>query len=141
MKKGKLYLIISDNGVNKNKIFEYKNKTKATIFIPPNSTELYSIEPETHVHPKEMKVVAARFKNLVDFGWRIYIITNNYLLMKWLSILFNDKDILYITITKKRDDGKFEAKYFNEYLKVSPNWITEAYDELHNREILETLGV
>jgi predicted ATPase len=110
---------------------------------PGDSGPLLWDEPEANLNPKLLKKLVEILIVLSRNGQQIILATHDYVLLKWLDLLINkDKDDSVRFHSLYRDQHTFEIKITStdDYLKIMPNPIDEAFGFLINQEIENDMG-
>ncbi len=107
---------------------------------PGMSGPLFWDEPETNLNPKLMKAVVSIFLELARGGQQIFLATHDYVLVKWFDLLTQPDDRIIFHTLYRNDEGIMELSSTDDYLKICPNAIDDAYAELVDREIAHSMG-
>lgn len=110
---------------------------------PGVSGPLFWDEPESNLNPKLMKLLVQILLELSRNGQQIILATHDYVLLKWFDLLMDKgKDDLVRFHSLYRDKGTSEIKVSSteDYLKITPNPIDEAFGFLINQEIENDMG-
>jgi AAA15 family ATPase/GTPase len=110
---------------------------------PGVSGPLFWDEPESNLNPKLMKLLVQILLELSRNGQQIILATHDYVLLKWFDLLMDkDKDDHVRFHSLYRDAGTSEIKVASteDYLKITPNPIDEAFGFLINQEIENDMG-
>jgi energy-coupling factor transporter ATP-binding protein EcfA2 len=113
------------------------------VIKPGVSGPLFWDEPESNLNPKLMKLLVQILLELSRHGQQIILTTHDYVLLKWFDLLMD---------TGKGDHVRFHSLYHDQlssevnlfstedYLKITPNSIDEAFGSLINQEIENDIG-
>ncbi|MDR3361908.1 MAG: AAA family ATPase [Desulfovibrio sp.] len=110
---------------------------------PGMSGPLLWDEPEANLNPKLLKLLVQTLIELSRNGQQIILATHDYVLLKWFDLLADrDKDDHVRFHSLYRDADTFEIKIASteNYLKITPNPIDEAFGLLINQEIENDMG-
>jgi AAA15 family ATPase/GTPase len=110
---------------------------------PGVSGPLFWDEPESNLNPKLMKRLVQILLELSRNGQQIILATHDYVLLKWFDLLMaKGKDDHVRFHSLYRDPETFEVKVAptEDYLKITPNPIDEAFGFLINQEIENDMG-
>lgn len=108
--------------------------------MPGASGPLFWDEPEANLNPTLVKHLATVLLELSREGQQIFLATHDYVVLKWLDLLSKSNDRVLFHALYKNDENEIEINSTDDYLKVCPNAIDDAYAELVEREIDHTMG-
>lgn len=100
-------------------------------------------EPEANLNPKLMELLVQIMLELSRNGQQIIISTHDYVLPKWFDILMDDKkedSVRFHTLYRNNKTDPINIASTDDYLKVSPNPIDEAFSQLMGQEIINEMG-
>ncbi len=110
---------------------------------PGISGPLFWDEPESNLNPKLVKLLVQILLELSRNGQQIILATHDYVLLKWFDLLMDPG---------KEDHVRFHSLHFDprtseihvasteDYLKIAPNPIDEAFGFLIDQEIENDMG-
>ena len=104
------------------------------------SGPLFWDEPEANLNPALIKTVVAVLLELARNGQQIFLATHNYVLLKWLDLMTESKDDILFHALSHNDEGEIELNRVDDYLKICPNAIDDAYAALVDTEIAHSMG-
>ena len=107
---------------------------------PGISGPLFWDEPEANLNPGLMKTVVSILLELARGGQQIFLATHDYVLVKWFDLLMQPDDRLTFHALYQNDKGHIEHESTDDYLKIHPNAIDDAYAELVDKEIARSMG-
>ena len=110
---------------------------------PGVSGPLFWDEPESNLNPKLMKLLVQILLELSRNGQQIILTTHDYVLLKWFDLLMDKGKEDHIRFhSLYHDPVSSEVKLFSteDYLKITPNPIDEAFGFLINQEIENDMG-
>ncbi len=107
---------------------------------PGMSGPLFWDEPETNLNPGLMKTLVSILLELARGGQQIFLATHDYVLLKWFDLLMQPDDRIAFHTLYRNDEGLLEHNSTDDYLKICPNVIDDAYAELVDREIAHSMG-
>jgi len=110
---------------------------------PGVSGPLFWDEPESNLNPKLMKLLVEILLELSRNGQQIILATHDYVLLKWFDLLLDkDKDdhVWFHSLYRDKDTSEIKVATTDDYLKISPNPIDEAFGFLINQEIENDMG-
>ena len=108
--------------------------------MPGASGPLFWDEPEANLNPALVKHLVTVLLELSRKGQQIFLATHDYVVLKWLDLLSQSNDRILFHALYKNDENEIEINSTDDYLKICPNAIDDAYAELVDREIDHTMG-
>ena len=108
--------------------------------FPTVSGPLFWDEPEANLNPKLVKTVVSILIELARKGQQIFIATHDYVLLKWFDLMVKPDDDILFHALYHNDEGEIELNSTEDYLKICPNAIDDAYADLVDREIGHSMG-
>ncbi len=109
---------------------------------PGVSGPLFWDEPEANMNPKLMKLFVQILLELSRNGQQVIIATHDYVLLKWFDLLMDEGEgdhAYFHSLYRDSDTGKIETTSTENFLRISPNPIDEAFGYLINQEIENTI--
>ena len=107
--------------------------------IQPGITgPLFWDEPEANLNPRLMEMLVRILLELSRNGQQIILATHDYVLLKWFDILMDktrNDHVRFHSLYREPDTSIIKIASTDEYLKITPNSIDEAYGLLIDREI------
>ena len=109
---------------------------------PGSNGPLFWDEPESNMNPKMMEPLVRALLELSRNGQQIILATHDYVLLKWFDLLMDkDKeDHVRFHSLYRPDTAGIKAASTEDYLKITPNPIDEAFGFLINQEIKNDMG-
>jgi AAA15 family ATPase/GTPase len=110
---------------------------------PGVSGPLFWDEPESNLNPKLMKKLVQILLELSRNGQQIILATHDYVMIKWFDLLMDkgkDDHVRFHSLFRDQGDSEIKVSSTEEYLKISPNPIDEAFGFLINQEIENDMG-
>ncbi|MBS3952425.1 MAG: AAA family ATPase [Methylomicrobium sp.] len=110
---------------------------------PGRTGTLFWDEPETNMNPKLMRLLVEILLELSRNGQQIILATHDYVLLKWFDLLMDpDKDdhVRFHSLYRDQDTSAIKVASTEDYLKITPNPIDEAFGFLINQEIENDMG-
>lgn len=110
---------------------------------PGVSGPLFWDEPEANLNPKMMKLLVQILLELSRNGQQIILATHDYVLLKWFDLLMDKGKEDYVRFHSLHHDQKtseIKVASTEDYLKITPNPIDEAFGYLINQEIEKDMG-
>lgn len=107
---------------------------------PGISGPLFWDEPEANLNPGLMKTVVSILLELAGGGQQIFLATHDYVLLKWFDLLMKPDDKIRFHALYQNDKRHISLSSTEDYLKIQPNAIDDAYAELVDREIAHSMG-
>lgn len=110
---------------------------------PGSSGPLFWDEPESNMNPKLMKLLVQILLELSRNGQQIILATHDYVLLKWFDLLMDkgkDDHVRFHSLYRDAATSEILVASTEDYLKVSPNPIDEAFGFLINQEIENDMG-
>ena len=102
---------------------------------------LFWDEPETNLNPKLYGPVIEILLNLQRAGVQIFIATHDYAVLKELDLRRREEDsIAFHSLYRDSESGEIAFHTADTYPDIHPNAISEAFDDLYDREVRRTLG-
>ncbi len=101
---------------------------------------LFWDEPETNLNPKLMRPTIEILLELQRMGVQIFIATHEYAVLKELDLQAEPEDkIAFHSLYRDEDSGEIACHSADGYLRVHPNAIAEAFNDLYDRDIARVL--
>jgi hypothetical protein len=110
---------------------------------PGTSGPLFWDEPESNMNPKLMKLLVQILLELSRNGQQIILATHDYVLLKWFDLLMDkgkDDHVRFHSLYRDADTAEIKVASTEDYLKITPNPIDEAFGFLINQEIENDMG-
>lgn len=110
---------------------------------PGVSGPLFWDEPESNMNPKLLQLLVQILLELSRNGQQIIIATHDYVLLKWFDLLMDkgkDDHVRFHSLYRDSSNNEIKIASTDEYLKVSPNPIDDAFGLLINKEIENDMG-
>lgn len=104
------------------------------------SGPLFWDEPEANLNPKLIKTVVDILIELSRGGQQIFLASHDYVLLKWFDLLMKNDDEVTFHALFQNKKGEVEISSTNDYLKIQPNAIDDAYAEIIDKEIAQSMG-
>ncbi len=108
---------------------------------PGKSGTLFWDEPESNVNPKLMRLIVETMLELSRNGQQIVLATHDYMLLKWVDLLSHSDHgdhVLYHSLHQSGDG--IEVATTDVFDELSPNAIDDAYGDLTDEEISQSMG-
>jgi energy-coupling factor transporter ATP-binding protein EcfA2 len=107
---------------------------------PGASGPLFWDEPEANLNPLLMKQLVDVLMTLCRSGLQVVIATHDYVTLKWIDLLRKDGDqVRFHTLFHDQDDG-VAVRSTDEYQRLAPNAIDDAYADLVDEDVRRSLG-
>ena len=107
--------------------------------LSPGSV-LFWDEPETNLNPSLYGTLMQVLLELQRSGVQIFIATHDYVILKELDLLKEEKDDVVFHSLYRDETGQITCHTTDKYLHIHPNAIMEAFNSLYDREIKRSLG-
>ncbi|MCC6503798.1 MAG: AAA family ATPase [Deltaproteobacteria bacterium] len=110
---------------------------------PGVSGPLFWDEPESNLNPKLMKLLVQILLELSRNGQQIILATHDYVLLKWFDLLMDkgkEDHVRFHSLYRDPDTAEIKVASTEDYLKITPNPIDEAFGFLINQEIENDMG-
>lgn len=110
---------------------------------PGTSGPLFWDEPESNLNPKLMKLLVQVLLELSRNGQQIILATHDYVLLKWFDLLMDkgkDDHVQFHSLYRDPDTSEIRITSTDNYLKITPNPIDDAFGYLINQEIENDMG-
>ncbi|OSQ35815.1 ATP/GTP-binding protein [Thalassospira sp. MCCC 1A01428] len=110
---------------------------------PGTSGPLFWDEPESNMNPKLMKLLVEILLELSRNGQQIILATHDYVLLKWFDLLMDKGEgdhVRFHSLYRDADTSEIKVSSTDDYLKITPNPIDEAFGFLINQEIENDMG-
>ena len=101
---------------------------------------LFWDEPETNLNPSLYGTLMQVLLELQRSGVQIFIATHDYVILKELDLLKEEKDDVVFHSLYKDETSQITCHTTDKYLHIHPNAIMEAFNSLYDREIKRSLG-
>ena len=106
-----------------------------------NGSVLFWDEPEANLNPQLLKTIVKILLELQKMGVQIFIATHDYVLLKEFDLQAIEADrLLFHSLYKNDQTTEIEIKTTNNYLKIHPNSIDDAFADLIDGEISRSMG-
>ena len=96
---------------------------------------LFWDEPETNLNPTLLGVVVDALLELHRQGVQVFLATHNYVVLKEFDLRMQKSDNVLFHSFYRTEEGQIACNSTTDYLAIEPNPITEAYDDLYDRQI------
>lgn len=113
------------------------------VIHPGVSGPLFWDEPEANLNPKLMKLLVEILLELSRNGQQCILATHDYVFLKWFDLLIDtgkEDHVQYHTLFHDTNTHKIKIFSTDDYLKIEPNPIDDAFGYLLNREIKNDMG-
>ncbi len=110
---------------------------------PGVSGPLFWDEPEANLNPKLMELLVQILLELSRNGQQIIVATHDYMLLKWFDLLSDkgkEDHVRFHVLYRDADSGEIKIESTDEYLRISPNAISEAFNDLTKQQVKKTMG-
>jgi ABC-type transport system involved in cytochrome c biogenesis ATPase subunit len=110
---------------------------------PGVSGPLFWDEPESNLNPKLMKLLVQILLELSRNGQQVILATHDYVLLKWFDLLMEkgkEDHMRFHSLYRDSDTSEIKVASTDDYLKIAPNPIDEAFGFLINQEIENEMG-
>lgn len=110
---------------------------------PGTSGPMFWDEPESNMNPKLMKLLVQILLELSRNGQQIILATHDYVLLKWFDLLMDkgkDDHVRFYSLYHDVNTSDIKLASTEDYLKITPNPIDEAFGFLINQEIENDMG-
>ncbi|MDD2598106.1 MAG: AAA family ATPase [Kiritimatiellae bacterium] len=110
---------------------------------PGVSGPLFWDEPDSNLNPKLMELLVQILLELSRNGQQIILATHDYVLLKWFDLLIDkgkEDHVRFHCLYHDPDTSEIKVTSTDDYLKITPNPIDEAFGFLINREIENDMG-
>lgn len=101
---------------------------------------LFWDEPETNLNPKMFGMLMEVLLELQRNGVQIFFATHDYGILKELDLRMREDDEVAFHSLYHDETGEIACNTTRRYLDIHPNAITEAFDDLYDRQIERSLG-
>ena len=102
---------------------------------------LFWDEPETNLNPKLFGVVMDILLELQRAGMQVFLATHDYVVLKELDLRkTNADDVTFHSLYRDEAGGDIVWKTTSNYFDIHPNAITEAFDDIYDRDIERSLA-
>ena len=102
---------------------------------------LFWDEPETNLNPKLFGVVIDILLELQRAGMQVFFTTHDYVILKELDLRKKGTDeVNFHSLYRQEAGADIAWKTTSNYLEIDPNAITEAFDDLYDRDIERSLA-
>ena len=110
---------------------------------PGVSGPLFWDEPESNLNPKMMRLLVRILQELSRNGQQVIVATHDYVLLKWFDLL-SDKGkgdhVRFHSLYREPGTGEIRVASTDDYLKITPNPIDEAFGYLIDKQIENDMG-
>ena len=110
---------------------------------PGVSGSLFWDEPESNLNPKLAELLVQILLELSRNGQQIILVTHDYVVLRWFDLLMDkskNDHACFHSLYRDPDTSEIKVSSTEDYLKISPNPINEAYGFLIDREIDNSMG-
>jgi AAA15 family ATPase/GTPase len=104
---------------------------------------LFWDEPEANLNPKLMGLLVQIILELSRMGQQFVISTHDYVLLKWFDLLVDknfEDHILFHALYRDEETNEIKLESTENYLEISPNAISDAYNDLTKAQAKKNLG-
>lgn len=103
---------------------------------------LFWDEPEANLNPTMMGTVVAVLLELQRMGVQVFLATHDYVLLKEFDLQRRAEDRLaFHALWREPTSGDVVVDSTDDYLRLHPNAISDAFGDLYQRELDRALGV
>ena len=106
----------------------------------PRGSVLFWDEPETNLNPSLYGTLMQVLLELQRSGVQIFIATHDYVILKELDLLKEEKDDVVFHSMYRDETNQITCHTTDKYLHIHPNAIMETFNSLYDREIKRSLG-
>ncbi|MGE5659568.1 MAG: AAA family ATPase [Actinomycetota bacterium] len=110
---------------------------------PGVSGPLFWDEPESNMNPKLMRIIVEILIELSRNGQQIILTTHDYVLLKCFDQLVDKgkgDHIRFHSLYLNHNNGEIRVSSVDDYLSISPNPIDDAFGQLIDQEIENSMG-
>lgn len=110
---------------------------------PGVSGPLFWDEPEANMNPKLMQLLVKIMLELSRNGQQIILATHDYVLLKWFDLLMDkgkDDHVRFHSLYRDPETSEIKVASTEDYLKITPNPIDDAFGYIINKEIENDMG-
>jgi len=100
-------------------------------------------EPETNMNPKLMRLLVETLLELARNGQQIILATHDYVLLKWFDLLADKgkgDHVKFHALFRNAENGQIVLESTDEYLAITPNAITDAFNDLTKEQVRSKMG-
>lgn len=108
--------------------------------LPGASGPLFWDEPEANLNPSIMKQLVEILLDLSRSGQQIFLATHDYIILKWLDLLPDEKDTVLFHSLFKDPTGEIKVNTTSDYQSIQPNAIDDTYAALIDKDIENSMG-
>lgn len=106
---------------------------------PGVSGPLFWDEPEANLNPSLMKLLVESLLLLCGAGQQVILATHDYVTLKWIDLLRQDGDRVRFHALCPDENG-VSIRSTDDYSRIEPNAIDDAYAELVDADVRRSLG-
>ena len=110
---------------------------------PGISGPLFWDEPESNMNPKLTKLLVEILLELSRNGQQIILATHDYVLLKWFDLLSDkgkEDHVRFHSLYRHPETREIKIASTEDYLKIIPNPIDDAFGYIINQEIENDMG-
>ena len=112
-----------------------------TLLNGSKGSVLFWDEPETNLHPKLMRSIVEALIKLQRMGVQILLATHDDVIMKEFDLQSTQEDnVVYHSLYRDKENELVKINSTEDYLRVLPNAIDDAYGTIIDREIDRAMG-
>ena len=109
--------------------------------LQEGSSALFWDEPEANLNPNLMGSVVGILVALQRMGVQIFLATHDPVILKEFDLQLEEQDsCAYHSLRRSKETGEIEASRTDEFRKLAPHAIDEAYGSIIDREIRKSMG-
>ena len=111
---------------------------------PGVSGPLFWDEPESNMNPKLMKLLVNILLDLSRNGQQIILATHDYVLLKWFDLLMDKSKgdhLRFHTLLRDANTNDIIIDSVDDYRQISPNAITDTFNDLTKEQVRLKMGV
>ena len=110
--------------------------------VPGTTGALLWDEPEAHVNPRLMRMIAETILDLSRNGQQVILATHEYIFLKWFDLLEDAtrQDQIRFHALKGDAVSGVTVESVDDYVGLTANGIEDTFTELYNKEIDRSFG-
>lgn len=107
---------------------------------PGESGPLFWDEPEANLNPSLMKQLVDALLAMCRGDQQVVLATHDYVTLKWIDLLRGEIDRVRFHALFRDEDGAVTVRSTDDYQKIAPNAIDDAYAELVDEDVRRSMG-
>ncbi|MEL7358176.1 MAG: AAA family ATPase [Cyanobacteria bacterium J06560_6] len=116
---------------------------EAGVIEPGISGSLFWDEPESNINPQMIRLLVKILLDLSRNGQQIILATHDYVLLKWLDLLSDEKEgdqVRFHSLYRDPKSSEIMIESCDQYYQINQNSISDSFAELYDADISRALA-